>query len=77
MQSTKKFYKASFKGKVRKYLRIERFSSEEVIEEILEKIPEDDDGIIELFEVDFFSNEKKLIKRFLVVSELFFEDEMI
>jgi hypothetical protein len=73
MPRTRKYYKAIFNGKIKKHLRIDRFSKAEAIRELLGRIPEKDDGEILLYEVDFLTDEKKLKKKILVVSELFIE----
>ncbi|TFF88359.1 MAG: hypothetical protein EU548_08960 [Promethearchaeota archaeon] len=73
MKRTRKYYKAIFTGKIKKDLRVDRFSKQEVIRELLDRIPEKDDGEILLYEVDFLTDEKRLQKKILVVSELFIE----
>jgi hypothetical protein len=75
MKKTRKYYNAVFKGKINKCLRVDRFSQEDVLREILELIPENDDGEIFLYEVDFLTDETKLIRTIILVSELFLENE--
>ncbi len=70
MERYKKFYKAQFEGKIKKKVRIDRFSLEEVVREILEYIPREDDGVIEIYEIDFRTNKKSLLKRIIVANEL-------
>ena len=60
---------------MKKILKFESFSCEEVLDELLENIPQNDDGIIEIYKVDFFTDKKALIKKYLVVSELNLEEE--
>ena len=71
MERYKKFYKATYEGKKKKNLRIDRFSLDEVVREILQYIPKNDDGIIEIYEIDFQTNEKRFFKRIVVANELF------
>lgn len=71
MERYKKFYKATFDGKIKRNLRIDRFSLDEVVREILEFIPRNDDGIIEIYEIDFHTNQKKFYKKIVVANELF------
>ncbi|MEJ2276195.1 MAG: hypothetical protein P8Y70_00375 [Candidatus Lokiarchaeota archaeon] len=75
MKRTKKYYNAIFKGKIKKRIRVDRFSEEDVLSEILELIPKEDDGEISIYNVDFLTDEKTLIKRIIVASELYLEEE--
>ncbi|MHA1688046.1 MAG: hypothetical protein ACTSUN_01735 [Promethearchaeota archaeon] len=70
MQSYNKFYRAIFKGKVKKSLKINRYTMEEVVKAIMEYIPENDEGIIEIFEIDFDTKQEKSQKRILMINEL-------
>ncbi|MBY9006106.1 MAG: hypothetical protein KGD63_05055 [Candidatus Lokiarchaeota archaeon] len=56
-------------------MKFESFSCEEVLNELLENIPLKDEGIIEIYKVDFFTDKKSLIKKYIVVSELHLEEE--
>lgn len=60
---------------MKKILKFESFSCEEVLNELLENIPLKDEGIIEIYKVDFFTDKKSLIKKYIVVSELHLEEE--
>ena len=75
MERYKKFYKATFDGKIKKNLRIDRFSLEDAMREILEIIPLHDEGKIEVYEIDFNSNRKKFYKKYLVFNELFLTEQ--
>ena len=58
-------------------MKFESFSFSEVLEELLDNIPSNDDGIIEIYKVDFFTDKKALIKKYLIVSELFLEERQL
>ncbi|MFX1277492.1 MAG: hypothetical protein ACFFBP_04185 [Promethearchaeota archaeon] len=70
MELYKKFYKGVFEGKKKKGLRINRYSMEDVITEILTYIPKNDEGILEIQEIDFKTKERKNIKTVIIVNEL-------
>ncbi len=70
MQSYNKFYRAIFKGKGKKSLKINRYTMEEVVKAIMDYIPKDDEGIIEIFEIDFNTKQEKCQKRILMINEL-------
>ena len=71
----KKFYKGIFEGKKKKELRINRYTMEDVISEILTYIPKNDEGILEIQEVDFKTKERKNIKTVIIVNDLNLDDE--
>ena len=70
MELYKKFYKGVFEGKKKKGLRINRYTMEDVITEILTYIPKNDEGILEIQEVDFKTKERKNIKTVIIVNDL-------
>lgn len=74
MQSYNKFYRAIFKGQVKKSLKINRYSPSEVLHAILEYIPEGDEGLIEIFEIDFDTKEQRAHKKILYVNDLNLDD---
>jgi len=71
MKGIKKFYVAKFNGRIKKYLRVGSFSKEEAITEILKKIPQIDNGVLKIYMVNIFNGKEKLIKKILILSELF------
>ncbi len=73
MQSSK-FYRAIFKGKFKKNLKINRYSSAEVLHAIMEYIPEEDEGIIEIYEIDFETKAEKAHKKILIINDLGFQE---
>lgn len=75
MKGLKQFYVAKFKGKIKKYLRVESFSIEDAIEDTLERIPKNDDGFIKIYKVNFITSKSILVKKILVLSELFIEEK--
>ncbi len=77
MSIFKKFYLAKFRGKLRQNLRFENFSLDEALQELLDHIPLNDDGIIEVYKIDFFTDKKTLIKKFVLVSELFLTERKL
>jgi len=70
METYKKFFKGIFEGKKKKNLRINRYTEEEVLKGIMEYIPKNDEGILEIHEIDFKTKERKVIKKVLIVNEL-------
>ena len=71
MELYKKFYKGIFEGKNKKNLRLNRYTIEDLMREIFAYIPENDEGILEIQEIDFKTKEKKIIKRVLIINDLF------
>ena len=71
MELYKKFYKVIFKGKNKKNLRINRYTMEDVMKEIFSYIPENDEGVLEIQEINFKTKKRKTIKRIVIVNELF------
>ena len=70
METYKKFFKGIFEGKKKKNLRINRYTEEEVLKGIMEYIPKNDEGVLEIHEIDFKTKERKIIKKVLIVNEL-------
>jgi len=75
MKGLKQFYIAKFKGKIKKYLRVESFSIEEATEDILERVPNNDDGVLKIYKVNFNTSKSILVKKILILSELFIEEK--
>jgi len=75
MELYKKFYKGIFEGKKKKNLRINRYSADDVLKEILSYIPKNDEGIIEILEIEFKTKEMKLIKRIIIVNDLYLDSK--
>ena len=71
MELYKKFYKGVFEGKSKKNLRINRYTVEDVLKEIFSYIPENEEGLLEIQEIDFKTKERRIIKRIIIVNELF------
>ncbi len=74
MELYKRFYKGVFQGSKKKELRINRYTMEDVISEILTYIPKNDEGILEIQEVDFKTKEKRNIKTIMIINDLFLDD---
>ena len=74
MELYKKFYKGIFEGKKKKELRINRYTMEDVISEILTYIPKNDEGILHIQEVDFKTKERKSIKTIIIVNDLYLDE---
>jgi len=70
METYKKFFKGIFEGKKKKNLRINRYTEEEVLKGIMEYIPKNDEGVLEIHKIDFKTKERKVIKKVLIVNEL-------
>jgi hypothetical protein len=75
MKGLKQFYVAKFKGKIKKYIRVESFSIEEAIEDILTRIPQKDDGVLKIYKVNFITSKSVLVKKILILSELFTQQQ--
>ncbi len=63
METYKRFYKGIFSGQKKKNLRINRYTQEEVLSGIMEYIPKNDEGVLEIQEIDFKTKERKTIKK--------------
>jgi hypothetical protein len=72
METYKRFYKGIFSGQQKKNLRINRYSQEEVLTGIMEYIPKNDEGVLEIQEIDFKTKERKTVKKVIIVNELEF-----
>ncbi|MBD3213922.1 MAG: hypothetical protein GF311_15030 [Candidatus Lokiarchaeota archaeon] len=75
MKGLKQFYVAKFRGKIKKYIRVESFSIEEAIEDILTRIPQKDDGVLKIYKVNFITSKSVLVKKILILSELFTQQQ--
>ena len=75
METYKRFYKGIFSGQQKKNLRINRYSEKEVLEGIMEYIPKNDEGVLEIQEIDFKTKERKTVKRVIIVNELDFNPQ--
>ncbi len=73
METYKRFYKGIFSGQKKKNLRINRYTQEEVLTGIMEYIPKNDEGILEIQEIDFKTKERKTVKKVIIVNELSFK----
>jgi hypothetical protein len=72
METYKRFYKGIFSGQQKKNLRINRYTEAEVLNGIMEYIPKNDEGILEIQEIDFKTKERKTVKKVIIVNELEF-----
>ena len=75
METYKRFYKGIFSGQKKKNLRINRYTQEEVLTGIMEYIPKNDEGVLEIQEIDFKTKERKVISKVIIVNELSFEPQ--
>jgi len=75
METYKRFYKGIFSGQKKKNLRINRYTQEEVLTGIMEYIPKNDEGVLEIQEIDFKTKERKIIRKVIIVNELSFEPQ--
>ena len=75
METYKRFYKGIFSGQKKKNLRINRYTQEEVLTGIMEYIPKNDEGVLEIQEIDFKTKERKTVKRVVIVNELDFNPQ--
>ncbi len=75
METYKRFYKGIFSGQKKKNLRINRYTQEEVLTGIMEYIPKNDEGVLEIQEIDFKTKERKVIRKVIIVNELSFEPQ--
>ncbi|MBN1801667.1 MAG: hypothetical protein JW891_09195 [Candidatus Lokiarchaeota archaeon] len=75
MELYKKFYKGIFEGVQKKNLRINRYSMEDVLKEIFSYIPKNDEGILQIQEIDFKTKERKILKTIIIVNELDLENQ--
>ena len=75
METYKRFYKGIFSGQKKKNLRINRYTQEEVLTGIMEYIPKNDEGVLEIQEIDFKTKERKTVKRVIIVNELDFNPQ--
>ena len=75
METYKRFYNGIFSGQKKNKLRINRYTKEEVLTGIMEYIPKNDEGILEIQEIDFKTKERKTVKKVIIVNELTFEPQ--
>ncbi|TXT65492.1 MAG: hypothetical protein BAJALOKI3v1_100063 [Promethearchaeota archaeon] len=75
MKGLKQFYVAKFRGKIKKYIRVESFSIEEAIEDILTRVPQKDEGYVKIYKVNFITSKSVLVKKILILCELFMQKQ--
>jgi len=73
MELYKKAYKGVFKGKYTQRWKITGYSLEEVLEEFMDCLNNNDEGIIEIQEIDVETKEKKIVKRIIIINDLFLD----
>ncbi|TXT62097.1 MAG: hypothetical protein BAJALOKI1v1_1030013 [Promethearchaeota archaeon] len=71
MNANRPLYVAKWSGRIKPYLRVESFSVENAIEDVLARISQDDEGSLKIYKVNLISGDRKLVKRILILTELF------
>ncbi len=74
MNGMKPFYIGKFRGRIKSYLKVESFTVDDVIEDVLARIPRDDDGELKIYKINIISGEKRLVKKVLIINELFISE---
>lgn len=77
MKRYKNRYSGVFNGTRFKNLRINRYSIEEIIKALLETIPLDEEGTLQIHEIDIKTNERKLCKNIFVINDLFLTEQEV
>ena len=77
MERYKKRYSGVFNGIRVKNLRINRYSPEEIIKVLLITIPLNEEGTLQIHEIDLKTNERKLCKNIFVINELFLTEQEV
>ena len=70
MELYKKCYKGIFVGRNNETWKITRYTMIDVLRELLDYINQDDEGIIEICEMDIRTKKRELIKRVIVVNDV-------
>ena len=73
MELYKKAYKGVFKGKYTQSWKITGYSMEEVLEEFMDCLNNNDEGMIEIQEIDVETKKRKMVKRVIIVNEFFLD----
>jgi len=74
MKGIKPFYIGKFKGRIKSHLKVEGFTVDDIIDDILALIPRDDDGELKIYKINIISGERRLVKKVLIISELFISE---
>jgi hypothetical protein len=75
MREHTSFYIGRFYGNIRKNLKVENYSIESVIEDTLKQLSKNEDGELKIYKINFSTRERRLVKKVLIVSELFLSKE--
>ena len=73
MELYKKAYKGVFRGKYTQGWKITGYSLEEVMEEFMDCLNSDDEGMIKIQEIDVETKKRKIVKRVIIVNEFFLD----
>ncbi|MFX1276267.1 MAG: hypothetical protein ACFFBP_10575 [Promethearchaeota archaeon] len=71
MELYKKAYKGIFIGRHAEKWKITGYSMEEVLDEFMEHLNDEEEGIIEIHQIDVETKKRTIVKRIIIVNDFF------